>query len=700
MAARLQASRTGVRPVTATAAARQAGLAWPRLPAVAESATIGAGYAAYSLIRLAIRAGHRVAFTHAAELWHAERRLHLTVEPYLNHLAAAHTLLAEAAGYYYGLLHFLVTPLVLAWLYLRRPAAFPRLRSGLVLATAAANAVFWAWPAAPPRFSVPGMTDILVAHDILGAAHPRGATSLVNLYAAMPSLHVAWAAWCAAAVVTTTRGRWRHLAWLYPAATTLVVLVSANHFLLDVTGGLAVAGLGMLATSRPSQLLAPRALPATARDGRRAKDGHRRAIGRGQHRALHDGWVLGRFLRAGAAADIGHHTAGTVMTCGVRPGTTAAAAGHPDSARPGDIAAGRVPELTGGRVRAAFRRGRPWVWVLAAGVVAAAVVRAPGAASDVRAAAGHLGGPRAWWLGVAVAAEIVSLAGGAGAQRQLLAAAGAYLPWRTVFRPGACLHRAGQGDRPAGPVTGGAWQVREYRRRGAGTAPGVWAVLAGGFTSIAVISALLLAGAAVAGRRTPVARLLGRGAGRRRGRAPRRGRRGGAPSRWLSRRHHRSPAIARLAAAMAGVSRQPPGFRLGVGVLACTCTGLLADAGVLAACFGLAGLPVPWRGLLFAYAAGQLAGQLVPLPGGLGGVEGGVLGALTLTGTPPAAAAAAVIVYRVTGCWTVGATGAAAAAALARRPPARAAAPPNDRGTVSSPTPAATADSTPKPAFE
>ena len=138
---------------------------------------------------------------------------------------------------------------MLAWLYLRRPAAFPRLRSGLVLATAAANVVFWAWPAAPPRFSVPGMTDILVTRDILGAAHPRGATSLVNLYAAMPSLHVAWAAWCALAVVTASRSRWRRLAWLYPAVTTLVVLASANHFLLDAAGGLAVAGLGLLAAS-------------------------------------------------------------------------------------------------------------------------------------------------------------------------------------------------------------------------------------------------------------------------------------------------------------------------------------------------------------------------------------------------------------------------------------------------------------------
>jgi hypothetical protein len=252
MAASLKASRAGVQPVTAPARARGAGLAWPRLPAAAELATIGAGYAAYSLVRLAIRAGRQAAFAHAALLWQTEWRLHLTAEPYLNHLAAAHFVLAEAAGYYYGLLHFLVTPLVLAWLYLRRPAAFPRLRSALVLATAAANVVFWAWPAAPPRFSVPGMTDILVTRDILGAAHPRGATSLVNLYAAMPSLHVAWAAWCALAVVTATRGRWRHLAWLYPAATTLVVLASANHFLLDAAGGLAIASLGLLTTSRPA----------------------------------------------------------------------------------------------------------------------------------------------------------------------------------------------------------------------------------------------------------------------------------------------------------------------------------------------------------------------------------------------------------------------------------------------------------------
>jgi len=91
------------------------------------------------------------------------------------------------------------------------------------------------------------MTDILVRYGILGAGSPHGPDSLVNLYAAMPSLHVAWSAWCAAALVAATRGRRRHLAWLYPAATTLVVIATANHFLVDAAAGLAVTALGLLA---------------------------------------------------------------------------------------------------------------------------------------------------------------------------------------------------------------------------------------------------------------------------------------------------------------------------------------------------------------------------------------------------------------------------------------------------------------------
>src|SRR5262249_29874328 len=93
---------------------------------------------------------------------------------------------------------------------------------------------------------------------------------------------------------------------------------------------------------------------------------------------------------------------------------------------------------------------------------------------------------------------------------------------------------------------------------------------------------------------------------------------------------------------------------------------------LLAAAFEVAGTPVPWRGLLLACAAGQLGARLVPLPGGLGGVEGGVLGALALTGTHPRTAMTAVIVYRVAGDW-----GPRAAAARAPPRPPRGPGPPS-----------------------
>jgi PAP2 superfamily len=226
--ARPRGARAGTGLVPGPVRNRRVSLAWPRLPAAAEVAIVAAGYAGYALVRLAVRASRPDAITHAAGLWRAERWLHVDIEPSLNHLAAARPVLAETAGYCYGLAHFIVTPLVLAWLWLRRPAAFGPLRSALVLATTAANVVFWTWPVAPPRFAVPGMTDVLVRYRILGAGDAHGPDSLVNLYAAMPSLHVAWAAWCAAAIVAATRGRWRHLAWLYPAATTFVVLATAT----------------------------------------------------------------------------------------------------------------------------------------------------------------------------------------------------------------------------------------------------------------------------------------------------------------------------------------------------------------------------------------------------------------------------------------------------------------------------------------
>ena len=69
------------------------------------------------------------------------------------------------------------------------------------------------------------------------------------------------------------------------------------------------------------------------------------------------------------------------------------------------------------------------------------------------------------------------------------------------------------------------------------------------------------------------------------------------------------------------------------------------DVAALAAAFAAFGSVPPFGSLIFAYVIGQLGG-LIPLPGGIGGTDGGLIGALVLYGSPLPEAAAAVLAYR------------------------------------------------------
>jgi uncharacterized protein (TIRG00374 family) len=74
------------------------------------------------------------------------------------------------------------------------------------------------------------------------------------------------------------------------------------------------------------------------------------------------------------------------------------------------------------------------------------------------------------------------------------------------------------------------------------------------------------------------------------------------------------------------------------------------DNAVLWATFHAFGFSPPITVILMGYLIGQLGG-LLPLPGGLGGIDGGLIGTLIVYGTPAAATAAAVLVYRVILFW-------------------------------------------------
>jgi uncharacterized membrane protein YbhN (UPF0104 family) len=94
---------------------------------------------------------------------------------------------------------------------------------------------------------------------------------------------------------------------------------------------------------------------------------------------------------------------------------------------------------------------------------------------------------------------------------------------------------------------------------------------------------------------------------------------------------------------------------------------MLFDVAMLGVCFGAFGNDAPPGGvLLVAYLVGQLGG-LLPIPGGIGGVDGGLIGTLVLFGADATDAAVAVLAYRALVLWLPVALGTPSLASLRRR---------------------------------
>ena len=89
------------------------------------------------------------------------------------------------------------------------------------------------------------------------------------------------------------------------------------------------------------------------------------------------------------------------------------------------------------------------------------------------------------------------------------------------------------------------------------------------------------------------------------------------------------------------------------------------DNAVLWAAFRAVGAEVPLSVVMMGYLIGQLGG-LLPLPGGVGGIDGGLIGTLVVYGAPAGPAAAAVLAYRVILFWLPLLGGAVAFASLRR----------------------------------
>jgi hypothetical protein len=188
----------------------------------------------------------QTALAHGREVLNLERTLHLDPERTLDRWLSSHHTLGLVVSDYYDNAHFVVTLGLLAWLWWRRPDVYRPLRNALVLVNVIAFAVFWLYPVAPPRM-LPGFVDVVASTHALGSWHTGALASQANELAAMPSLHIAWAVWCAVALWKISSRVWvRALAVVYPCLTATAVLATGNHYVLDLVGGMIAIGLSLL----------------------------------------------------------------------------------------------------------------------------------------------------------------------------------------------------------------------------------------------------------------------------------------------------------------------------------------------------------------------------------------------------------------------------------------------------------------------
>ena len=159
-----------------------------------------------------------VALHNAASVLAFERSLNISPELGLDRWVADHATIGIVLSYYYVSAHFFVTFGLLAWLWWRKSKAYYPLRTQLVIINLIGLAIFWLFPVAPPRMlHWDGFRDVIAITAAIGDFHQGALASTADQYAAMPSLHIAWASWCCVVVWRMFRTRSRAgLALAYP----------------------------------------------------------------------------------------------------------------------------------------------------------------------------------------------------------------------------------------------------------------------------------------------------------------------------------------------------------------------------------------------------------------------------------------------------------------------------------------------------
>ncbi|MFI7386755.1 phosphatase PAP2 family protein [Streptomyces sp. NPDC049813] len=221
----------------------------PRRPRLwFEILLIAVSYWTYSLIRNAVPEQRSQAMRNADWIWRVEHVLGIAVEESVNSAVNGVTWLIVGMNYYYATLHFVITLGVLVWLFRCHPGRYAATRLVLFATTAVALVGYYFCPLAPPRLMTGGhFIDTVAVHQTWGSMASGNLKTMSNQYAAMPSMHIGWSLWCGLTIFALASVPWvRVLGLLYPVATLVVIVATANHFWLDAVGGMVCLAFGFL----------------------------------------------------------------------------------------------------------------------------------------------------------------------------------------------------------------------------------------------------------------------------------------------------------------------------------------------------------------------------------------------------------------------------------------------------------------------
>ncbi len=205
-----------------------------------EAVALVGAMVAYWLIRGAVPERIAESFGRADSIIDLEQRLGIFVELRWQESITDSTILMEIANWVYVWGHLPVLIFAAVWIYVRNRERFRVYRNALLISAVIGLFFYGFFPVAPPRLMPEwGFVDTQALLNPENYAMQPGV--FVNHYAAVPSFHVGWALLVGIALFDVDRSFLvRLFAVALPIVQFLTVVLTANHFIIDVVAGMLV----------------------------------------------------------------------------------------------------------------------------------------------------------------------------------------------------------------------------------------------------------------------------------------------------------------------------------------------------------------------------------------------------------------------------------------------------------------------------